>query len=225
MAAAWVKTCGIAQVPYCMHTSIFERIMSLSKIKRSEPCTLLPLDRFVGSCALQRGLMKLGIGVSTELAGELLQELGGAAHFTASDLASFARHGVGDGKVGVRSSRMRPQLHQGKTNMAGGLFPSQGESSVVVQTSESIVRRQNNEAEDGRCKPYTTIPQQDDPEQRIVCSARMGRAGEETAQSDVLRGRSSSKYPSPKFRWDELPCWARQSSRTALQELMGHHQR
>lgn len=190
------------------------------------PSMLLPMDRFVGLCALQEGLVKFGIGVSTELASELLLELGGAAHFTASNLASFISSGVSDSQVRVHSSVMRTQSHQGKKRTAGGVVSSIGESSIVVaQPSEGILRRQNNEAEDGQYTPYIPIPRQDNPEQRMICPAKMGRAGEETTPSELFRVRLSSTKTSPKIFWDELPCWARQGSRSALQELMGHHQR
>lgn len=179
------------------------------------------MGRFVGSRELQKGLVKFGIGVSTGLAGKLLQELSGAAHFTASDLASFIQHGVSDGQVRVYSSAMRTQLYQGGKNMAAEVDPSLSEPSVVATTNESIVRHQNTEAGDGQSTPYIAIPQQHDPGQRVICPAKMGTVGEET----TLRVRSSSKDPSPKCRWDDLPCWARQSSRGAVQEFMGHHER
>lgn len=208
------------EVPdYMMRTSKFLAIYQSALNKEIYMHTVLPMDRFVGSCALQKGLMKFGIGVSPELAGELLHEFGGAAHFTASDLASFVGHGVSGDQVGVSSSAVRTHLHEENQHMAVGVVPSLGEPSVVAQqTNESsIVCLQKN-------TPYDAIPPQDDADQHMICPASLGQTGEETAQSEVLRVKSS-KDPSSKSRWDELPCWARQSSRSALRELMGYHQR
>lgn len=182
------------------------------------------MGRFVDSCALQKGLVKFGVGVSAELARELVQELGGTAHFTASDLASLIQHGVSDGQVRVHPSAMRTQLYQGEKTTAGEVGPSTGEPSVVATTNESVVH-QINEAGDGLPTPYIATPQQRGPGQGVIFTAKMGTVGEETAPSEVLRVRSPSKDPSPKCRWDDLPCWARQSSRSAVQELMGHHER
>lgn len=174
------------------------------------------MDRFVGSYELKRGLLKFGIGVSDEVADTLLQELGGSTHFTAQDLASFAQH------VRQRSSGRLVKPLQGENPTLGGLFPSQDKTFDGVQKNERIAPSYSSGDEmSTTLKPVVATPQQQDREQVTYSD----RASEKPVSSAEVDLKSRSRMPSRKFRWDELPSWARKSSKRALRELMGHHQR
>ncbi|CAM9506461.1 unnamed protein product [Ectocarpus fasciculatus] len=87
------------------------------------------------------------------------------------------------------------------------LHPGEDKSEM----DSRVARPHHNKAEDGRCKPITTTPHQDN-----MYSAS-------TVSDEFLAKRSLSKPTI--FRWDDLPCWARQASRIALQELMRQSRR
>ncbi len=178
--------------------------------------SLLQMDRFVGSYELKQGLLKFGVGVSDELANMLLQELGGSTHFTAQDLASFAQH------ARQHSSERLVKSYQGGNPMPSGLFPSRDKTSDGVQKNERIAPSQCSDDEMSRIlRPVVATPQQQDGEQVTYSD----RAVERAVLSEEVGSRSRSQFALRKFRWDELPSWARKSSKRALQELMGHHQR
>lgn len=167
------------------------------KLPNKSPCSLIikynvrrptldGIDRFVGRKALKAGLEKFGIGLTSDVAEELIRAMGGknADSFTADDLALFTQRGVNGGQVRPPSVA-RPAK----------LSPTRGES--------------------------TALPMKGDEK---VSSPK--RAGEESLSSDLARvKRRRPKDVTPTSRWGELPCWARQASRGALQELMVQHAR
>lgn len=182
------------------------------------------MDRFVGSSDLKRGLLKLGIGVSSKVADTLIKELGGTTHFTAHDLASFTQL-VGDCKVNVRSSARRTTASAGGGSAAGAPFSSQGELSVDEQTDESIVSPNDSKVEGGALEQHISTPHQDGREQGVTLSGGLGRTDDDTTSPLVLGTRPCSQDQPTEFLWDDLPCWAREASKRALRELMVHHQR
>lgn len=178
----------------------------------------------MGSSNLKRGLLKLGIGVSNKVAEKLVQELGGTFHFAANDLASFTQH-VGDGRVHVRSSAKRTKASAGNNSSTGGPFSARGELCVSEQKDKVRFSPNDGEAEGGALEIDIATPQQDGQEQGVTCSGGLGCAGDDTVSPLVLDTRSRLQDHPTKFLWDDLPCWARESSKKALRELMGHHQR
>lgn len=175
--------------------------------KRIDSLSLM--DRYVSSYELKEGLLKFGIGVSDEVADALLKDLGGATQFTALDLASFVGH------VSEASSVRRVKPYQGKRPV-GSNASENGLEHERIAPSHS-----RNDEVGGVRMPAVATPQQQGREH----GAASGRTGEEEVSSDEVDSRPRSQTPSRKFRWDELPSWARKSSKRALQELMGHHQR
>lgn len=182
------------------------------------------MDRFASSCDLKRGLLKLGIGVSNKVADTLLRELGGTIHFTAHDLASFTQH-VGNCQNHVRSSARRTKASAGENSATCGPPSFQREFSVDEQKDEAIVRPHSNEGERGALEPGILTPRHDGREQGVPCSDEVGRTDDDTVPQLVLGARSRPQDHATKFPWDDLPCWARESSKNALHELLGHHQR
>lgn len=182
------------------------------------------MDRRVSSCDLKRGLLKLGIGVSSKVADTLLQELGGTNHFTAHNLASLTQQ-VGDCKVHVRSSTRRTKASAGKSSAAGESFSSRGKVSVGEQNDKAVVSPDDNGSESRALELGVATPQKDGQEQRVMASGVLGRTDDDTMSPLVPGTRSRSQDHPTKFLWDDLPCWAREASKSALRELMDHHQR
>lgn len=182
------------------------------------------MDRFVSSYDLKGGLLKLGIGVSSKVADILLQELGGTIHGTARDLATLTQH-VGDFKVQVGSSATRTKASAGENSATGGSFSSQDEFSVDEQKDETMVRSRGNKAKSGALEPVVATSQQDGRGQGVTCSSGLGHTDDDTVPPLVPSTRPCSQKHPTKFLWDELPCWAREASKSALRELMGHHHR
>lgn len=183
------------------------------------------MDRFADSCDLKRGLLNLGIGVSTKLADMLLQELGGTIHFTARDLASFTQH-IDDFKVHACASARRTKASAGGNTTTGGPFSPQVKFSAEEQRDKTNVCPYGDEAEGGALKPNIATPQQqDDREQGVTCSGGLDRTDDDTMPPKMLGTRSSSQNKPMKFLWDDLPCWSREASKSALHELMSRHKR
>lgn len=178
----------------------------------------------MGSCELKQGLLKLGIGVSDEVANTLLQELGGRTHFTAHDLASFTQH-VGDCKDTERSSARSTKASTGEKKFSSGPFPSQGASFVDEQKNKTVVRPRSHETEHEGLEPDITPPLQDDREQGVTHSSRLGRIDDNTMPPLGLCPRPRLIDHRTKRVWDDLPGWAREASKSALLELLGHHER
>lgn len=178
----------------------------------------------MGSSDLKRGLLALGIGVSKKVADKLVQELGGTVHFTAHDLASFTQR-VGDGKIRVHSSAKHAKASAGNNSATGGQYSSRDELSVSEQKDKVSFSPHDGEVEGRALDLDIATPQQDGREDGATCSGGLGCADDDAVLPLALDTRSRPQDHPTKFPWDDLPCWAREASKNALRELMGHHQR
>lgn len=105
----------------------------------------------------------------------------------------------------------------------------------VAQTSKNnVCIQERSEREQYRLRPNLKLaaPRQAVPHLALTGSSRLSAAVKETMWPGLRRvlvaldTKTSSKKVLPtRFCWDELPYWARQASRSALQDLMGHHDR
>ncbi|CAN0579510.1 unnamed protein product, partial [Ectocarpus sp. 12 AP-2014] len=107
--------------------------------------------------------------------------------------------------------RVSPQATKTGAPLEDGLSRVDPTQLHPGDKSDRVARPHHKKAEDGRCKPKTTTPHQDN-----MYSA--------STLSDAFLAKKSPSKPA-KFRWDDLPCWARQASRIALQELMRQSRR
>lgn len=196
---------------------------SASALPKCASWTLSTNDRFVGSCDLKRGLLKLGIGVSNKVADTLLQEVGGGIHFTADDLALFTGH-IGDFKVHAPSSARRTKASAGKRSATVGPFSSPGDCSIDEEKDEAVVHPYHNEGGGGALELDSSTSKQDLRQRVTTRSVGLGRT-DDGVSSLVLGTRARAQDHPTKYFWDELPCWAREASKSALRELMSHHQR
>ena len=208
-----------------------------TNVPGGHPRTLCVNNRYVDSCALKKGLTTLGIGVSTNVSRALVLKLGGerATSFSVSDLSRFA-HDF-EGHIPERRERSFGEIRaENKSIPACDLrSPVVGDparktqncrlAAYTEQKSKLGDRPRTGYAGNRLGKTQIATPHRDD----------QNSTGTPHLDLDTVDATMTAALPSSyqmglrhfpnKHRWDDLPCWARQTSRNALGELMGHHKR
>ena len=201
-------------------------------------------NRYVDSCALKKGLTTLGIGVSTEVANALIIRIGGecATSFSISDLSAFAHHGVSGGELqghmleGRERSRGEPPAEKQSIPSCDLLSPVVGGpvrkaqkcrlEADAQQASTRSVRPRNGYAGDRQGQTQFALLQRDSPNPVYTSPLNMlDTIDVSTPPSLSITNQKFTRDFPDKHGWDDLPCWARQASKNALAELMGHHKR
>lgn len=219
----------------------------MKRVPGGHPCTPCVNNRCIDSSALKKGLTTLGIGVSTEVSKALVLKLGGerATAFSISDLSTFTHHGIGGSDCQAYKSERseRGERSCGETRAQNESIPRCDLRSLAVdgparktqkprlavdaeQRSKRSDHLRKGDVANWQGKTQIATPQRDD--QNSACVPPLNLFGTVDATTTAALPSSNqmdiSEIPK-KHRWDDLPCWARQASRNALGELMGHHKR
>lgn len=183
------------------------------------------MDRLADSKTLKQGLTKLGIGISDEVAEALLLELKGStgSHFSARDLASFCGWHVVGGDELDACSLGRHCWEQRVVRSSNYVKPQEPQDRRVADTpmSNTSVQPDTGQAWGRRDREGEELASRTS---RGAVLSQLFRCFEEPIpRKGCPKNPDESPDYGRKFRWDDLPTWARHTSRNALRELMDHH--
>lgn len=196
---------------------------------------------------MKHGFAKLGIGVSAELADALVPLPGThrSTSFRVEDLTSFlARHGASGRDLDkITSIGHRPvEAHRNDSIM--GMPTRLGNAPHIIDNSSGATKKGGESTTRESCrnkrKGASRNKRERQPSQIAGCSKgghSLTPIGGNNALSPAgssplglatsLNSRAGTKAQREgavrTHRWDELPFWARKSSRGALRELVDHH--
>lgn len=170
-------------------------------------------------------------------------ELGGAdtSCFSAYDLASFARHGEVDRIDHVRPSarhqrsRDQEKLARARSVPPFDLLPDADDPVGRIRKRGPVAEATQGREINASCRDEQPQGWQGKQKSTALRPSFQYSKYPAPSQGNTLKRATplevfslkgpNTKVLSPKFRWDDLPHWARQRSRNALRELMGHHRR
>lgn len=210
------------------------------------------VHRWVDALMLQHGLGELGIGVSAEVADALVVVLGnGASVFGIRDLASFCtQHGTSGANLHRKSSspfamplaNRSDSLHvadstERASKVSERLPDGNAHEASLIGGNNKLSALINSSSSNGNRRMKWNFPRRKQLKQRglreteysiqedslSLVSLEVTNAGERISRPPD--DASTQRDISQTHRWDELPFWARESSRRALRQLMGHHTR